>query len=378
MRRATLLLMSVVLCYTVPQTAAAETQTASAHLTEATFSFTHVPEPLESRDLRLTIKRGGVPLVDSAPSVRGCDEPSCHPGGGQDSKSVRVTDLDADGEPEVLLDLYTGGAHCCYVTNVYRFTGAGYAEAQHDWRDVGYRLKDLNGDQRPEFVSADARFAYRFASFASSLFPLRVFAYDAGVLRDVTRSFPADISKDARGHWTRYRRLRGSAAKEPLGALAAWVADQYLLGKRESTLRLLRRLARRGELKAARPYRSGSRFVTDVDGFLRRLGYAPEVGTAPPAPATNQNDPFISKSEALSEARSALRETFGGAYRAGYGHTLVCRRAARSRFNCRLSWNVGDLEYSGRLTVGPSGTRGSVRVFNGFNGTTRTVRVDRP
>src|SRR5262245_46897289 len=32
--------------------------------------------------------------------------------------SARVRDLDADGEPEVFLDTYTGGAHCCSVTHV--------------------------------------------------------------------------------------------------------------------------------------------------------------------------------------------------------------------------------------------------------------------
>jgi hypothetical protein len=369
MRRPLVLTFALVAAFVLPQTAAGDTQTSSANLTQATFSFTPVGDSNRYRNLHLTISRGGVPLVDTRPSVPDCEEPSCAPGGLGDTKSVRVTDLDADGEPEVLLDLYTGGAHCCFATILYRFTGAGFARSEHAWRDAGYRLKDLNGDRHLEFVSADARFGFRFASFGSSAFPLRVFAYETGVLRDVTRAFPADIGQDARAHWNRYRRLRGSAAKEPLGALAAWVADQYLLGKRASTLRLLQRLARRGELKAARPYSSGSRFVADVDEFLRRLGYAPEAGTAPALPnGRAQDNPFLSKSEAVSKARSALRETFGGAYRAGYGHRLVCRRAARSRFNCRLSWNVGDLEYSGRLTVSPSGTRGSVRVFNASTG----------
>jgi hypothetical protein len=95
-----------------------------------------------------------------------------------------------------------------------------------------------------KLVSADARFGFRFASFGSSRFPLRVFTYEAGVLRNTTRSFPADIRKDARAHWNRYRRLHDSAAKEPLGGLAAWVADQYILGKRASTLRLPRRAPR--------------------------------------------------------------------------------------------------------------------------------------
>jgi hypothetical protein len=31
-----------------------------------------------------------------------------------------VRDLDGDGEPEVLVDFYWGGVHCCFYTDVYR------------------------------------------------------------------------------------------------------------------------------------------------------------------------------------------------------------------------------------------------------------------
>lgn len=269
-----LLLAPAAVLIVAPAMASAATQTASAGATQASFSFTPVAKPFGYRNLRITIARAGATLLDAIPSVTGCQEPFCYPGAGPDKPAVRVMDLDGDGEPEVLLDLFTGGAHCCFATLVYRFTGSGYDSLEHNWADPGYRLEDVNHDGRPEFVSADGRFAFRFASFAGGGFPLRVFAYEGGVLRDATRAFPAQIRKDARVWWRSFVRRRGSADNEPLGPLAAWVADQYVLGKRQSALQTLRGLARRGELRSAGPFKTGARFITDVDGFLRRLGYA--------------------------------------------------------------------------------------------------------
>src|SRR5207244_3839241 len=69
-----------------------------------------------------------------------------YPAGYGQSRSVAVRDLDGDAEPEVVLDLYSGGAHCCYSTDIYRYNGSGYSLGEHAWGDVGYRLADLHRD----------------------------------------------------------------------------------------------------------------------------------------------------------------------------------------------------------------------------------------
>jgi hypothetical protein len=48
-------------------------------------------------------------------------------------KSVVARDLDGDGEPEVVLGLYTGGAHCCYYAEVYRYAKGSYARNRKVW-----------------------------------------------------------------------------------------------------------------------------------------------------------------------------------------------------------------------------------------------------
>ena len=57
---------------------------------------------------------------------------------------LRIIDLDGDGEPEVLVDLYTGGAHCCWATLFLRWDGHTYRSMQHLWGDPSYDLSDLD------------------------------------------------------------------------------------------------------------------------------------------------------------------------------------------------------------------------------------------
>ena len=141
-----------------------------------------------------------------------------------------MRDLDGDGEPEVLVDVSTGGAHCCAVSWVLRWDGATYAAVAHNWGDAAYRLQDVDGDGAPEFRSADTRFAYAFTAYAFSGFPVMTLAYRQGVFRDVTRRHEALVRQDARRQMREYRKRR--SGRFSLGVLAAWTADQYLLGKR--------------------------------------------------------------------------------------------------------------------------------------------------
>lgn len=190
---------------------------------------------------------------------------------------VYVGDLDADAEPEVWLDTYTGGAHCCLDSRFYRWlpSRAAYASTKHAWRDVGYRRLRLDSDRRPELVSADARFAYAFTAFAASAFPIQIWHFERGRLIDVTRRFPARVERDADGLWRLYRRFSGPS-DDPRGVLAAWVADQYLLGRGESGWATLEKLERRGAF-GPRPdlagWPQGKGYLRALRAFLARTGY---------------------------------------------------------------------------------------------------------
>ena len=277
MRRACLLppIAALVLAAAVAPVAQAETETASQGPVTATFSYRKSGD-LKWTGLRLTIVRAGATLFDGPPNVRPCPQPYCVPVGafaGSGGPTVRVRDLDADGEPEVLLDLYTGGAHCCLYAQVYRLRpgASGYDTTVRDFGDPGFVLADLDGDARPEFRSADFRFDYAFASFASSGMPVRIWRFQAGRFLDVTGSFPARIRRDAATWWRGYRRRRARRDGEQLGLAAAWAGDEYRLGRRAHVLAVLRREARHGRLKG--PGLHGRRFIHSLDRFVRRLGY---------------------------------------------------------------------------------------------------------
>ena len=154
-------------------------------------------------------------------------------------QAVAVRDLDGDGEPEILVDLWTGGAHCCLWTRIYRWNGETYTSVGTVWGDLDYRLEDL-GDGGLDLVTGDDRFAYAYSSFAASSFPLRILRYRAGRLVDVTAAHRPLVARDATRQWSYYRAaLRRHDQVE--GVLAAWAADESLLGRRAAALAWLRR-----------------------------------------------------------------------------------------------------------------------------------------
>jgi hypothetical protein len=79
--------------------------------------------------------------------------------------------------------------------------------------------------------------------------------------------------RDDAGRWRRVylRRLDGPYA---LGVLAAWTADQYLLGRKRQAHRYLAAERRAGRLESVFPGGKGGRaFVRELKRKLRAWGY---------------------------------------------------------------------------------------------------------
>jgi hypothetical protein len=223
-----------------------------------------------AKNVRLKIIRQGTIVHQAAvPRYPARFETTVNPAGFGTRRSLRVLDLDGDSEPEVLLDLYWGGAHCCFWSNVYRYSGASYQRHTHFWGDPFYRLADLNHDGRQEFISADGRFAYAFSAFAFSGFPIQIWSYQGGSFSDVTRRYPGLIRQDAARQWRAFGRLRRQHY-EVGGVLAAWAADKYQLHQGRAASKKLAAIARSGELTSN--YRP-SVYLRQLKHFLARLGY---------------------------------------------------------------------------------------------------------
>lgn len=253
----------------------------TAHLGQVTAELTYLLDDAAQdfrqrfTHLHLRIRRGDAVLFDAdvLPLCPGCAAWPAS-GGAGDASSVSVSDLEGDGEPEVLLDLYTGGAHCCVYTTFFRFTNGAYVRRVHSWGNPGFRLRDLGSDGRLELVTGDDRFNYAFSCYACSAVPVLVQRYEQGRLVSVTRSFPRAIRADAARIWSSYRRAVRTRAY-PDGVLPAYLADQYLLGRgKAGWARVRAAVARRDwpSMVDAR-WKNRARYLGAVRRFLVRTGY---------------------------------------------------------------------------------------------------------
>jgi hypothetical protein len=197
--------------------------------------------------------------------------------------SLTVRDFDANGEPEVMVELTWGGAHHATWSRVYRYDRANgrYLGSVRFWGDQSFRLEQLNRDPRPEWLSRDPRFQGRFACEACSGIPLQIWTYRAGRWQDITRSFPARITTDATRWWRAYLSERGkstaNAGENTRGRLAAWAADEELLGRHRQVVTALGQARRRGDLAlegiSADVLGSPSTYIQQLLRFLRKTGY---------------------------------------------------------------------------------------------------------
>jgi hypothetical protein len=256
----------------VPGSALAEEQTATAESgsVRADLRWDNTQPSDFAPSLRIT-RSGGA--FDYAPAecsaVPGQEDLYCaSPRVFEGHEFLIVRDLDADGEPEVLVELFSGGAHCCSILSVYKWDEAAgtYTSVKNDFADTGFQLRDVGGDGKWEFVSADARFGYEFTAFAFARFPIVIYELADGDFNDVTKRYPRLIRADARRHW----RQLPVFEKDQIpvyGALAAYVADKARVDEGRQAWRQVRR-------KLGRLSRADRRFLRTARRSLIRWGYA--------------------------------------------------------------------------------------------------------
>jgi hypothetical protein len=174
---------------------------------------------------------------------------------------VQVLELYGNGQYAVVLSLFSGGASCCGVDDVYVPSASigSWVVTTHNFGQYGARIRRIDGHE--VFLSGDSAFDCEFASCAASGLPIQVFAFSGDAFHNLTRRYPALIRADARMWLRAYQRFPGQGQ----GLLAAWAADEDNLGQGRAVGTELRRLVAEHHVSKA--------FVRELQGFLRRHGY---------------------------------------------------------------------------------------------------------
>lgn len=158
----------------------------------------------------------------------------------------------ADPGASVMLDSFTGGAHCCDVFAIAEPAGDAMRIVPVSWQSPGSDggdpqtmfdtgsipfPADLSGDGHADIVLRDDRFLYEFASYAGSMAPPVVLSVIDGktVDRSADPAFAplfADAMRQAKTYCaaTKYERN---------GACAAYVADAARTGQLDAAWRFM-------------------------------------------------------------------------------------------------------------------------------------------
>jgi len=195
---------------------------------------------------------------------------------------------------DVLVQYFTGGAHCCFVPVMYsysagRYTATASLTGMPPDKAIAGPIFDPNSGLGPRIIdgslllaSNDGRFDYEFACYACGGGPISLLSYTSGHFATVTRRYPAEIRANRAQWWggvmAILKQKQEGAYHVPniLGALAPWVADSCLLGEQASAWKAVDAFELKGALDPGSLSAfdgQGATYVRNLHAFLSRLGY---------------------------------------------------------------------------------------------------------
>ncbi len=148
--------------------------------------------------------------------------------------TVSIIQLDRSSPaPQVMFSGFSGGAHCCTMTEFATLVGGAWhvVDGEALDGDEGYGIQDIDGDGSPELTSLDQSFLAAFSSYAESWAPVKISKLEGTSLVDVTR-LPRYQSLPRQD----LQRMQQAAQSDPAlwrsnGFLAGWVAAKALVGE---------------------------------------------------------------------------------------------------------------------------------------------------
>lgn len=241
--------------------AAASSQTASLDGVTATLSYSGgVGAPFSN--LHLTIAQGARQWYSAPITSKDCLKAptDCAP---MSARAVHVVRLAGNGAIEVVVDLFSGGADCCSIEQVFTPSaslGDTYDVTQRTFGADAAALRDLSHNGQYVLVSGDQAFYCEFATCATSGLPILILGFNGGSFIDLTSHYRSAIAADA----AKWYGLYMQDPAQGLGVLPAWAADELRLGKTAVVARFLRSQQQAGQISRG--------YVKRMTAFLTKHG----------------------------------------------------------------------------------------------------------
>jgi len=106
-------------------------------------------------------------------------------------ESISEASLSSDGKKTILIDVYSGGAHCCNTLYACKikydklvFTDTLYLA------DSYFDVEDIDKDGKEEILANDMMFAYAFTNFAETRAPYVVYTIENDKFKNISKKFP--------------------------------------------------------------------------------------------------------------------------------------------------------------------------------------------
>ncbi len=248
--------------------ATASSQSVAAAGLKAVFSYVGKLPNVHGGHLRIT--KDSHVLYSRPVTAKLCGH-QCAPA---NSRSLGIAALQPHRPANVILELFSGGANCCFIDQVFSYDPGRktFVKTEQDFGNAGALIKPIGPQHRLEFRSANPAFQYAFTDGADSGEPIQIWQFGSRAFADVTRSYPGLIRKDA-ARWWKFFKLD---LVNGVGLIAAWAADQELLGNDPLVQSVLATQANQGHLRAGNSGNAtGSAFVAKLNRFLVKQGYKP-------------------------------------------------------------------------------------------------------
>lgn len=105
-------------------------------------------------------------------------------------------DLNQNGIPDIMIEMFSGGAHCCFTTNLIELTDPASMVFEHAESECPASPIDLDGDGIAEFTSCDDTWAYAYCSYAESPLPSVVWKWNGERYEIANTDFPQLYDND--------------------------------------------------------------------------------------------------------------------------------------------------------------------------------------